>query len=176
MVVGSNMTDMITYCARAPGPGETIVGERMALGFGGKGANQAVMARSLGSEVAMVTCLGDDANGSSYRKHFESLGINTAHVHTASGVASGAARTGVAAESGQPTQEAALSSAVSHPEARAAREAVGRARRLRPGSQPSGLKGRRVNAGWCAIPFTAIFQVQLPAATPQPYHDFVVRH
>lgn len=85
------MTDMIAYCKRAPGPGETIVGDRMALGFGGKGANQAVMSRYLGAEVNMVTCLGDDANGSSYRKHFEKLGIGTAHTHTAQGMASGCA-------------------------------------------------------------------------------------
>lgn len=91
MCVGSNMTDMIAYCKRAPGPGETIIGDRMVLGFGGKGANQAVMARSLGSEVSIVTCLGDDANGLSYRKHFESLGIDTKHTHTAAGVASGCA-------------------------------------------------------------------------------------
>ena len=91
MCVGSTMMDMITYCRRAPGPGETIVGDRMQLGFGGKGANQAVMARRLGSEVAMVNCLGDDANGASYRKHFDELGIDTTHVHTADGVASGAA-------------------------------------------------------------------------------------
>eukprot|EP00928_Gymnodinium_smaydae_P062230 TRINITY_DN46140_c0_g1_i1.p1 TRINITY_DN46140_c0_g1~~TRINITY_DN46140_c0_g1_i1.p1 ORF type:complete len:339 (-),score=62.70 TRINITY_DN46140_c0_g1_i1:314-1249(-) len=89
--VGSTMMDMVTYVKRAPGPGETIVGERFALGFGGKGANQAVMARLLGSEVAMVNCLGDDANGASYRKRFEELGINVDHVHTASGVASGCA-------------------------------------------------------------------------------------
>lgn len=91
MCVGSNMTEQIAYVKRAPGPGETIVGERMAFGFGGKGANQAVMARYLGSDVVMVTCLGDDANGSAYHKHFESLGIDTTHVHTASGIASGAA-------------------------------------------------------------------------------------
>jgi len=89
--VGSNMTDMISYVKRAPGPGETIIGDRMVLGFGGKGANQAVMARLLGSEVSMVTCLGDDANGTSYRKHFESMGIDATHTHTASGVASGCA-------------------------------------------------------------------------------------
>jgi ribokinase len=83
--VGSNMTDMIAYVKRAPGPGETIIGDRFAQGFGGKGANQAVMASSLGAKVAMVTCLGDDANGTAYRQHFEALGIDTSHTHTAPG-------------------------------------------------------------------------------------------
>ena len=92
LVVGSNMTDMITYVKRAPGAGETIIGDRYVTGYGGKGANQAVMARSLGSDVVMVTCLGDDANGAAYRSHFEALGMDTTHVHTAApGVASGAA-------------------------------------------------------------------------------------
>ena len=80
--VGSNMTDMITYCERAPGPGETIIGSRMVLGFGGKGANQAVMSRFLGSSVAIVTCVGDDANGAAYKRRLEEVGVDVAHVHT----------------------------------------------------------------------------------------------
>jgi ribokinase len=90
--VGSNMTDMITYCERAPGPGETIIGSRMVLGFGGKGANQAVMSRFLGSSVAIVTCVGDDANGAAYKRRLEEVGVDVAHVHTAApGIASGCA-------------------------------------------------------------------------------------
>ena len=49
------------------------------------------MCRYLGSSVAMVNCLGDDANGTAYLKRFEEVGIDTTHVHTAAGVASGAA-------------------------------------------------------------------------------------
>lgn len=44
--------------ARLPGRGETVVGDRFAMGFGGKGANQAVMARQLGASVAMVESPG----------------------------------------------------------------------------------------------------------------------
>ena len=53
-VVGSTMIEHFAYVDRAPGPGETIVGKRTALGFGGKGANQAVMACHLGASVSMV--------------------------------------------------------------------------------------------------------------------------
>ena len=49
--------------ARMPERGETVIGDRFAQGFGGKGANQAVMARLMGAQVAMVNAVGDDSYG-----------------------------------------------------------------------------------------------------------------
>jgi ribokinase len=89
-VVGSTNIDLIAYTQRVPGPGETIIGDRFAMGFGGKGANQAVMARLLGAEVTMVNCVGDDAYGEMTLDNFASYGIDTSHVHRAPG-ASGVA-------------------------------------------------------------------------------------
>ena len=43
---------------RLPRPGETLQGKEYKLGLGGKGANQAVAARQLGSEVAFICRLG----------------------------------------------------------------------------------------------------------------------
>ncbi len=89
-VVGSTMIDLVAYISRMPESGETLVGDRFQMGFGGKGANQAVMARLLGAEVAMVNCLGDDPYGEMYRQNFARYGIDTTHVQTvpgASGVA-----------------------------------------------------------------------------------------
>ena len=63
VVVGSLNVDQFTYCERFPGDGETLVAGRYAQGFGGKGANQAVMAARLGARVAMVGCVGDDDLG-----------------------------------------------------------------------------------------------------------------
>ena len=40
-VVGSLNIDLIAYAQRVPGPGETVMGDRFAMGFGVKGANQA---------------------------------------------------------------------------------------------------------------------------------------
>ena len=60
VVVGSLNIDLIAYTSRVPGAGETVIGERFQMGFGGKGANQAVMAARLGARVAMVGALGDD--------------------------------------------------------------------------------------------------------------------
>ena len=60
VVVGSLNIDLIAYTSRVPGAGETVIGDRFQMGFGGKGANQAVMAARLGARVAMVGALGDD--------------------------------------------------------------------------------------------------------------------
>ncbi len=90
VVVGSTMIDLIAYTPRIPAPGETLVGDRFQMGFGGKGANQAVMASLLGADVAMVNCLGDDAYGDMTLDNFAAYGIDTTHVHRvpgASGVA-----------------------------------------------------------------------------------------
>src|SRR6185369_15296647 len=59
-VVGSLNVDLVAYTKRVPNPGETVIGERFQMGFGGKGANQAVMAARLGARVAMIGALGDD--------------------------------------------------------------------------------------------------------------------
>ena len=48
-VVGSANVDLTTFNDAFPRPGETIFGKKFDLGFGGKGANQAVGA-SLRSE------------------------------------------------------------------------------------------------------------------------------
>ena len=43
-VIGSANIDLVTYTDQFPRPGETIFGREFSLGFGGKGANQAVAA------------------------------------------------------------------------------------------------------------------------------------
>ena len=54
-VIGSNMVDLVTYINRMPVEGETVEAPDFKLGCGGKGANQAVAAAKLGSEVLMLT-------------------------------------------------------------------------------------------------------------------------
>ena len=63
VVVGSTMIDLISYSSRVPEAGETIVGDSFQMTFGGKGANQAVMASILGSRVGFINCLGKDVYG-----------------------------------------------------------------------------------------------------------------
>jgi len=79
-VVGAANLDLISYVPRLPRMGETLHGSRFHMGFGGKGANQAVMAAKLGAEVAMVTKLGRDIFGENTLKNFSSFGIDTRHV------------------------------------------------------------------------------------------------
>ena len=90
-VVGSNMVDLITYVERMPKEGETVEAPRFEMGFGGKGANQAVAAALLGADVSMVTKVGDDMFGPNTRKNFERFGIDTTFVETMPGVSSGVA-------------------------------------------------------------------------------------
>lgn len=92
VVIGSTMIDLVVYTDRVPDAGETIVGQRFEFGFGGKGANQAVMARLLGADVTFINRLGDDANAALTRENLAAHGIPDAHVSTAPGVASGVAQ------------------------------------------------------------------------------------
>ena len=79
-VVGASNLDLISFVPRLPKMGETLHGTRFHMGFGGKGANQAVMAAKLGGDVTMVTKLGRDIFGENTFKNFESWGIDTKHV------------------------------------------------------------------------------------------------
>ena len=90
-VVGSCNVDLTSFIDDFPRPGETLFGKHFDLGFGGKGANQAVAASLLGAEVHMVARVGDDLFGPATIKNFKSLGIGASQVKivkkTASGVA-----------------------------------------------------------------------------------------
>lgn len=90
-VIGSNMVDLITYIDRLPAQGETLEAPDFALGCGGKGANQAVAAAKLGSEVLMVTKVGDDLFADNTLANFRRFGIDTRHVIRAPGRSSGVA-------------------------------------------------------------------------------------
>jgi len=90
VVVGSTMIDMIAYSQKIPQAGETVIGDSFSLGFGGKGANQAVMASRMGSKVFMVNTLGDDVFGDTTVKNFQEQGIDTTYLSRVAG-ASGVA-------------------------------------------------------------------------------------
>jgi ribokinase len=90
-VVGSANTDLTTFSDSFPRPGETIFGTSFDLGFGGKGANQAVAARFCGAEVVMVAKVGNDLFGEATVKNFAALGIDASHVGIVEGVSSGVA-------------------------------------------------------------------------------------
>src|SRR3954462_866233 len=90
-VVGSANIDLTTFAARFPKPGETIFGEKFDLGFGGKGANQAVAARRCGAEVFMIARVGNDLFGPATIANFRKQGIDSTHVKQVEGLSSGVA-------------------------------------------------------------------------------------
>ena len=84
-VVGSLNIDLVAYTRRVPNAGETVIGERFQMGFGGKGANQAVMAARLGASVAMVGALGDDVYARMTLDNLARQGVDAATVARVAG-------------------------------------------------------------------------------------------
>ena len=91
VVVGSMNVDQITYCQRFPDTGETLAAIRHDRGFGGKGANQAVMAARLGARVAIIGCLGEDDLGDATVANLAAQGVDATGVARVPGVSSGVA-------------------------------------------------------------------------------------
>eukprot|EP00062_Callorhinchus_milii_P023615 gi/632982650/ref/XP_007908252.1/ PREDICTED: ribokinase isoform X2 [Callorhinchus milii] len=91
VVVGSCMTDLVSYTERLPKPGETVRGKKFLTGFGGKGANQCIQAARLGAKTAMVCKLGNDSFGNDYVENFKTNGVSTDYLSQTE-----EARTGVA--------------------------------------------------------------------------------
>src|SRR5881396_802012 len=90
-VVGSANVDLTTFNDVFPRPGETIFGQKFDLGFGGKGANQAVASRLCGADVFMIARVGNDLFGPATIQNFKKLGIDATHVKQIEGVSSGVA-------------------------------------------------------------------------------------
>jgi ribokinase len=90
-VIGSANIDLTTFTNQFPKPGETIFGQKFDLGFGGKGANQAVAARLCGAEVFMVARVGSDLFGPATIENFRKQGIDSTHVKQVEGLSSGVA-------------------------------------------------------------------------------------
>jgi ribokinase len=91
VVVGSANIDLTTITDSFPRPGETIFGREFHLGFGGKGANQAVAAALCGARVSMVARVGDDLFGPATIQNLTDRGVDTSHVAITPGVSSGVA-------------------------------------------------------------------------------------
>ena len=83
-VVGSAMIDLTAYAKTIPAPGQTLEGELFTTGFGGKGANQAVIAAHCGAHVHFIGKVGDDLFGQSIEKNFKDLGIDANYLERSS--------------------------------------------------------------------------------------------
>jgi ribokinase len=79
-VIGSTMMDLTVYADILPAAGETRFGESFTTGFGGKGANQAVMAARTGARVTMITGIGNDGFGDESLQNFKGAQMDISSV------------------------------------------------------------------------------------------------
>jgi ribokinase len=100
-MVGSCNVDLIARVPRMPQPGETLAGTHFQIGFGGKGANQAVMAAKLGAKVSVVGRVGNDVFGKDTLRNFHELGVDTTYLGVDDTLPSGVAPITVDETTGQ---------------------------------------------------------------------------
>ncbi|MGH3759646.1 ribokinase, partial [Actinophytocola sp.] len=91
VVVGSCNVDFVVPVSVLPGPGETVLGRDHLRMPGGKGANQSVAAAKLGSSVAFVGCVGDDALAPTILSALDGAGVDTSWLRRVPDVPSGIA-------------------------------------------------------------------------------------
>jgi ribokinase len=82
-VLGSLNMDLVAVAPRIPRPGETVIGERFFRAAGGKGANQAYAAASLGGKVAMLGRVGRDDHGSQIIASLKAVGCDVTRIEYA---------------------------------------------------------------------------------------------
>jgi ribokinase len=103
-VIGSLNVDLVTRTARVPVAGETLTSESFNIGYGGKGANQAVACARLSRtqqqasegmasdiEVRMVGAVGDDEFHEGFLKSLHKDGLKTDAVKILKGKKTGVA-------------------------------------------------------------------------------------
>lgn len=91
VVLGSLNMDLVVRAPRHPQPGETLIGGEFQTFPGGKGANQAVAAARLGTEVWMIGRVGRDAFGDALLRTVRQDGVNTTFIRQDEQAASGVA-------------------------------------------------------------------------------------
>lgn len=91
VVVGSCNMDLVTRAPRLPRRGETIGGTTFGTYLGGKGLNQAVAARRMGAQVALIARVGVDSFGERIRAALADEGIDAALVRATADAPTGTA-------------------------------------------------------------------------------------
>lgn len=91
-VIGACNVDLASRSKRMPNWGETLRGSNFNVSFGGKGANQAIMAANLNSEVTMVSKIGFDIFGSGVIENLKHYGMDTGQIYRTDKAHTGAAQ------------------------------------------------------------------------------------
>jgi ribokinase len=91
VVVGSLNMDLVVRTVRHPQIGETVIGHDFRTYPGGKGANQAVAAARLGSDVSIIGKVGNDQFGEALLQAVNTDGVNTQYIIRDSKVPTGVA-------------------------------------------------------------------------------------
>jgi ribokinase len=100
-VVGSLNEDVIATVDRLPERGETVIASAVSTTPGGKGANQAAAAATLGARVHMVGRVGDDDSGRRMVDALASTGVDATHVVRTTAAPTGTATIPVESGSGE---------------------------------------------------------------------------
>lgn len=82
LVIGSINIDYVSTVEELPQKGETILANSFVYSNGGKGANQAVAARRLGADVALIGAVGKDPIGKKLTDSLGKEGVNVDHIKT----------------------------------------------------------------------------------------------
>ena len=90
-VAGSFNIDITCYAPRIPRHGETVPGTSANISSGGKGFNQATAAAHAGSEVVMLSKIGDDALSNIALGCYQKEGVSTRLLTVVKGVNTGCA-------------------------------------------------------------------------------------
>ena len=98
---GSLIVDLTGYAPRLPIGGETVMGNRIKFGPGGKGSNQMTAAARAGAEVKIIGCWGKDTLSSVLKEHYEREGMSIKYIRVSETQDTGAALIEVDEISGQ---------------------------------------------------------------------------
>ena len=80
VVIGNATVDLSYEVRRLPAPGETVLARAKVVDAGGKGLNQAIVARRAGAAVMYCAPLGRDAHAGIILERLGSEGLLTEHL------------------------------------------------------------------------------------------------
>jgi len=80
LVLGSINIDLTTYTDEIPKVGETVIGKNFGQYPGGKGANQAVCAARLNTDVCFLGKVGNDIYGDFMLGEMAASGVDVSHI------------------------------------------------------------------------------------------------